>query len=147
MSFDSSLFSGNCAMFSRGGVSVDILTSNLYVDSAKALVNIDGPSGINLVTDPSECPVYDGSEGCTSGAALTPIHYTGFTYTPECGEAYAPKPPVSSSVTVSNLTVNTFAQCLDACDVSSPGPRPALSLNKPVLIWISTRRKTTTALT
>lgn len=105
-------------MFSRGGVSSDVLTSNQYIDSAKALVQTGGPSGIHLLADPSECPVYDGSGGCTSGSSKTPIHSTGYKYNAACGKNYKARTPGSSSVTVSTLTVNTFAQCFDACDVS-----------------------------
>ncbi len=107
-------------MFSRGGVSTDPLTSNRYVDSAKALVQTGGPSGINLLADASECPSYGGSGGCVSGGGkLTPVHSTGYKYNAACGKSFAPKTSGSSSVVVSTLTVNTFAQCLDACDVSS----------------------------
>ncbi|KAK3312388.1 hypothetical protein B0H66DRAFT_570538 [Apodospora peruviana] len=124
MSFDSSKFEGNCAMFSRGGVSVDVLTANSYVDSAKALVQTSGgPAAINfLPADPtSECPDYSSGGTCASGR-LTPMHSTGYRYTAACGASYVPKTPGSGTVTVSTLTVNTFAQCLDACDVSFPPP-------------------------
>ena len=118
MSFDSSKFTANCAMFSKAGVSSDVLTSNPYVDSAKALVQTSGPSGISLLADPADCPIYDGSQGCASGDRKTPLHSTGYKYTAACGRKYVPSGPGSGSVAVSTLTVNTFAQCFDACDVS-----------------------------
>lgn len=114
-------------MFSRGGVSTDILTSNAFVDSAKALVDTTGPSGISLLADSSECPVYDGSAGCTKGSDKTPIHGTGYTYVAACGKQYTPSRS-NSQVKVSTLTVNTYAQCFDACDVSQPQPLTYMSL-------------------
>ncbi|TPX16361.1 uncharacterized protein E0L32_004010 [Thyridium curvatum] len=118
MSFDSSKFSGNCAMFSRGGVSSDVLASSPSVDSAKALVNNQGPAGVELVAaDASQCPAYGGgaagAAACSRGDNKTPLHPTGYSYTAACGVRYTPK---DAGTGVCTLTVNTYAQCFDACD-------------------------------
>lgn len=120
MSFDSSKFAGNCAMFSRGGVSSDVLASSPSVDSAKALVNNQGPAGVELVAaDASQCPAYGGGgtseTACSRGDNKTPLHPTGYSYTAACGIRYTPK---DAGTGVCTLTVNTYAQCFDACDVS-----------------------------
>ena len=121
MSFDASKFSQNCAMFSRGGVSVDILTANPSVDSAKALVGQAGGQTVEFSpSDSTVCPAYDSSSGvCVrppGGGKLRPLHYSSYSYTSACKTNYIPR----ASATISTLTVNTFEQCLDACDVSIP---------------------------
>jgi hypothetical protein len=116
MSFDSSKFTENCAMFSKDRISIDVLNANPYVDSAKALVDVGGPPGIKLLADPSECPVYPDSNKCMNGPDKYPIHSSGYRYSGACGKVFGPKNPTSGPITISTLTVNTFAQCFDACD-------------------------------
>lgn len=121
MSFDSSLSSSNCAMFSRGGVSSDLLTFSAPVDSAKALVGQMG--GETIEFSPSaetSCPTYTAATGmCIMPprmGKLTPLHYSTFTYTAACRNQFTAR---NQNTITSTLTVNTFAQCLDACDVST----------------------------
>lgn len=120
MSFDSLKFESNCAMFERGGViSVDYLKADANIDSAKALVAQTGGSGGSLSPDVSACP--STTAGTCSSGTLKTYHYNkppakAFTYTGACTTRYASSNPAK----VSTLTVNTFLQCLDACDVSIP---------------------------
>lgn len=119
MSFDSSIFKGNCAIFERGGVSSDILRINPLIDSAKALVAQTGGVTGGLSPDPSLCPTYDSASGTCSAGTLAPWHHNTppsrvYTYTANCHSQYTASK--ASSIT-STLTVNTFLQCLDACDV------------------------------
>lgn len=107
-------------MFERAGVSLDILTNNPNVDSAKALVDQEGGTTGDLSPALESCPVYTSSTGRCSAGTLTPYHHNIdpddiYTYTAACGTTY--KASGSKSIT-STLTVNTFLQCLDACDVS-----------------------------
>jgi len=100
-------------MFERGGVSSDVLTAAPYVDSAKALVRQTGPAPVSLSPDAASCPVYTSVGTCVAGT-LTPLHHTSYTYKAQCNTQYTGK----SGSQTSKLTVNTYAQCLDACDVS-----------------------------
>lgn len=108
-------------MFERGGVSSDVFKANPNIDSAKALVAQTGGDTGDLSPDTSLCPAYDSISGtCTSGT-ITPYHHNTpqsrvYTYTASCQSQYTASR--ASSIT-STLTVNTFLQCLDACDVCS----------------------------
>ena len=114
MAFDSSKLSSNCAMFARTATSTDLLTANADVDSAKALPGKPGDFVLSS-PDTTSCPNYDLTPGtCSSNPALKPDHPTGYRYTSQCKNTYKP----GAGAIVSTLTVNTFAQCLDACDVS-----------------------------
>lgn len=105
-------------MFERGGVSLDYLKADPNIDSAKALVGqtagVSGP----LSPDELDCPTYSPTSGTCSAGTLTAYHYNAppskpFTYTAACKTRYT-----GSSSKTSTLTVNTYLQCLDACDVS-----------------------------
>lgn len=111
MSFDSSKFTQNCAMYSSNADNSDVLKANEFVDSATSLGTAPGPVG---QLSPRVCPSYDDSSSCAAQPnALVLLHPTGKGYTKECQSRYS-----SVDESVSTLTVNTYSQCLDACDVS-----------------------------
>jgi hypothetical protein len=138
MSFDSSVFTNNCAMSERARINSDVLIANPNIDSAKALVGQTGGLTGDFSPDVSTCPTCTTTTGICSAGTLTPYHHVTppYTYTAACKSRYTASG--SGSIT-STLIVNTYLQCLDACDVSCAF-RLQLSL-------LTSPRKTTIVLT